>query len=164
MNALAEVINYTYICSEMERTKKDKKTEVSLLKPINLNDLVLADNDDCFGHMWDPQHRACSVCADVDVCGIVFQEAVVIPAKKKFDKDTVPLDLTNFQGINWSKVTGVVRKYQDSGEPMTYDELFSYIKGLANTKDDYAVKIFMETTLKKNGLRCTEDNKIVVDA
>jgi len=164
MNALARVIYYTYICSEMERTKKDKKTEISLLKPINLNDLALADSDDCFGKLWDPQHRACSVCADVDVCGIVFQETVVIPAKKKFDKETIPLDLTNFRGINWNKVIVVVRKYQDSGEPMTYDELFSYIKGLANTKDDYTVKIFLETALKKNSLKCTWDNKIIIDA
>lgn len=145
----------------MERRKKDKKTPGTLLEPINIDSLRVWDEDDCFGKMWDPQHRSCSVCADVDVCGIIFQETQVIPAKKKFDRETTPLDLTNLQAINWTSLKALIASYEIAEEPMTYDELFEYIKDVGKTKDDYTVKIFIETSLKKHGLKCTEDNKIV---
>ena len=121
----------------------------------------VTDEDDCFGKMWDPQHRSCSVCADVDVCGIIFQETQVIPAKKKFDRETVPLDLTNLQAVNWTSLIALIASYEIAEEPMTYDELFEYIKEVGKTKDDYTVKIFIETSLKKHGLKCTEDNLII---
>lgn len=148
----------------MERKKKETKPDVSLLKPINLNELAVTDENDCFGKMWDPQHRMCSVCSSVDVCGVVFQETQVIPAKKKFDKEVIPLDLTDFQAVEWDKVKLVVAKYEETGDPMTYDELFSYIKGIAKTKDDYTVKMFIEKSLEKSGLRYTDTNQIVVNA
>ncbi len=148
----------------MERKKKDEKTAVNLLEPVNIDSLKNTDETDCFGKLWDPQHRSCSVCADVDVCGIIFQETQVIPAKKKFDKKTVPLDLTNLQAIKWDKIKTLIGSYAKAGDdPMTYDELFEYIKEVGKTKDDYTVKIFIENSLNKHGLKCTEDQLIVVD-
>lgn len=147
----------------MERRKKDKKTLGTLLEPINIDSLKVTDENDCFGKMWDPQHRSCSVCADVEVCGIIFQEAQVIPAKNKFDKETVPLDLTNLQAVNWDKIKTLIGNYAKSGEPMTYDELFEHVKTSGKTKDNYTVKIFIEAALNKHGLKCTEDNQIVID-
>ena len=147
----------------MERRKKDKKTPGTLLEPINTDSLQVTNADDCFGKMWDPQHRACSVCADVEVCGIIFQEAQVIPAKKKFDKDTVPLDLTNLHAVNWDRLKLVIVKYTKEGDLMTYDELFEYVQKVAKTKDTYTIKIYIENSLNKYGLKCTDDNKIIVN-
>jgi len=145
----------------VERKKRAKKTEVSRLKPLNIDDL--SQSDDCFGKAWDPQHRLCSICADVDICGVVFQEKVVIPKKKKFDV-SLPLDLLDFEKVDWAKIGKLVKKYQDEGEPMTHKELMSYIKGMANIKDDFMVKLFIEKSLKPNKLKCSENLEILIDA
>ena len=84
------------------------------MKPLNIEDL--SQSEDCFGRAWDPQHRACSVCADVDICGVVFQEKVVIPKTKKFD-ESLPLDLLDFSKVDWDNVSKLVSKYQDAGAP-----------------------------------------------
>jgi hypothetical protein len=145
----------------MDRAKRTKKTEVSRLKPLNIDDL--SQSDDCFGKAWDPQHRLCSICADVDICGVVYQEKVVIPKKKKFD-ESLPLDLLDFSKVDWAKIGKLVKKYQDDGEPMTYEELMRYIKDLANIKDEFMIKLFIEKSLKLNKLKCTEHSEIVIDA
>lgn len=142
----------------MERKKRVKKTEVSRLKPLNIDDL--SQSDDCFGKAWDPQHRLCSVCADVDICGVVFQEKVVIPKKKKFD-ESLPLDLLDFKKIDWAKIVKLVSQYQDEGEPMTYEELMQYVKDLAHIKDPFMVKLFIEKSLKPNNLKCSEHGEII---
>lgn len=145
----------------MERKKRATKTEVSRLKPLNIDDL--SQSDDCFGKAWDPQHRLCSVCADVDICGVVFQEKVVIPKKKKFDM-SLPLDLLDFKKVDWAKIGKLVKKYQDGGEPMMYEELVAYIKTLANIKDPFMIKLFIEKSLKPNKLKCSEHSEILIDA
>lgn len=145
----------------MERKKRTKKTDISRLIPVNIDDL--SQSDDCFGKAWDPQHRYCSVCADVDICGVVFQERVVLPKKDKFDL-TQPLDLANFEKVDWARIGKVVKKYQDEGEPMTYEELMDYIGDYTGMKDEFMIKLFMEKELPNNGLKCNESGNIITDA
>ncbi len=145
----------------MARQKRAEKTEISRLKPLNIEGL--SQSDDCFGKAWDPQHRMCSVCADVDICGVVYQEKVVIPKIKKFDL-SLPLDLLDFSKVDWDKVSKLVSKYQDAGEPMMYEELMRYVKDLANIKDEFMIKLFIESSLKPNNLKCSEHGEIQIDA
>lgn len=145
----------------MARQKRTKKTEISRLKPLNIEDL--SQSDDCFGKAWDPQHRMCSVCADVDICGVVYQEKVVIPKTKKFD-ESLPLDLLDFSKVDWAKIGNLVKKYQDAGEPMMYEELMRYIKDLANIKDEFMIKLFIENSFKSNNLMCSDHGEILINA
>lgn len=142
----------------MVRQKRSKKTEISRLKPLNIEDL--SQSDDCFGKAWDPQHPLCSVCADIDICGVVYQETVVIPKIKKFD-ESLPLDLLDFSKVDWAKIGKLVSRYQDEGEPMTYEELMQYVRELANIKDPFMIKLFIEKSLKPNKLKCTEHGEII---
>lgn len=128
------------------------------MKPLNIDDL--SQSSDCFGKIWDAQHRLCSVCADVDICGVVYQEKIVIPKKKKFDV-SLPLDLLDFKKVDWAKIGRLVKKYQDDGEPMTYEELMRYVGQLANIKDPFMIKLFIEKSLKPNNLMCTEHGEII---
>jgi len=128
------------------------------LKPLNIEDL--SQSDDCFGKAWDPQHPLCSVCADIDICGVVYQETVVIPKIKKFD-ESLPLDLLDFKKVDWAKIGKLVSRYQDEGEPMTYEELMQYVRELANIKDPFMIKLFIEKSLKPNKLKCTEHGEII---
>ncbi len=141
----------------MERTKRDKKSDVDRIKPLNIEELSKAT--DCFGSMWDPTHRSCSVCADVDICGVVYQETQVLPKKAKFDKEK-PLDTASFDKVNWDKLTKLVSKYQEDGDPLSYEELLQLITDMSNFKDDYTVKVFIEKGLHDNDLVCNDDGSI----
>lgn len=145
----------------MERTKRTTKLDVSRLKPINIEEL--SQSDDCFGKAWDPQHRSCSVCADVDICGVVFQDKVVIPKKDKFE-ESLPLDMTNFDAVNWDKMSLLVSKYLQDGAPLTYEELFELVQNTSKNKDTYITKLYIEKSLEPNGLKCDEAGNIVPNA
>ena len=145
----------------MERTKRTEKTEISRLEPINIKEL--SQSDDCFGKAWDPQHRSCSVCADVDICGVVFQETAVIPKKKKFD-ESLPLDLSDFEKVDWAKIGKLAAKYRDEGEPMMYEELMRIIKDVSGMKDEFMIKLYIEKNLTNNGLISNDNGEVLPNA
>ena len=134
---------------------------IDRMKPVNIEELSQIEG--CFGKMWDPQHRSCAVCADVDICGAVFQANVVIPKKQKFE-ESLPLDMTDFKNIDWDKLTKLVTKYELDGSPLTYDELFDLIQEKAKIKDDYMTKIYIEKSLESNSLKHNEEGNIVRNA
>jgi len=129
------------------RKNHEKSTKVDLLVPVVPGDLQPEEKTDCFGVEYSPRDSTCSLCADIDLCGIVFQEKVK-DKKLTFEIENGPLlDQTDFQGVDMVRIEKLVRKYEGEGEPMTFKELQDLIAGQANTKDSEAVIQFIKREL-----------------
>lgn len=122
------------------RKPRTKPTEVDLTVPVDPEKLLREDENDCFGtDQYAPQDKDCSLCADIEICGIKFQE-LVKTKKKIVEAEKGPMmDQTDLDGVDMGKVEKLARRYQDEGEPMTFAELQDAIKLQAKTKDTNAV-------------------------
>jgi hypothetical protein len=138
------------------RQAKTVKTEVDLLKPVTLPE---PEPGDCFGSSeYDPRDKDCSVCADLELCGLK-REVALRSKKKKFEEDNGPLlDQTDFQSVNWDSIYKKAIEYEDSGEPMTFQELTEAISTIAKTKDQVAVAEFINREMPKEKLELKEGN------
>jgi len=146
----------------MPRNAKTEKTKMDLLQPVNVGELKqLIKDDDCFGKEWNPQHKDCSICADVEVCGIIYQDTKVMPAKVKFDKETLPLDMATFEAVNWGQIKKLVRQYEKDDEPLSMDELVEIAMTQSGMKDPQIVMLYIEQKLPELGLVHTEQHKII---
>jgi uncharacterized Fe-S cluster-containing radical SAM superfamily enzyme len=129
--------------------RKEHKTEtkVDLLVPVAPNTIVCQEQTDCFGIEWDARSSECSICADETLCSIVWGEKVK-DKKLTFEIEHGPLmDVVDFQSVDMTKVERLAKKYQDEGQPMTFQELQDVIAQQANTKDNEAVIQFIKREL-----------------
>ena len=129
------------------RKSIEKETKVDLLVPIIPSSLIPEEASDCFSNEWEPRASECCQCADEGLCGILFVEKVKVK-KSAFEAEHGPLlDQTDLQGVDMAKIERLAKKYQDEGEPMTFQELQDIIKIQAKTKDDEAVIQFIKREL-----------------
>jgi uncharacterized protein YqfB (UPF0267 family) len=129
--------------------RKEHKTEtkVDLMVPVTPESIVPVESSDCFGQEWQPRAQECSICSDETLCGIVFSEKVK-DKKLTFETQNGPLlDSVDWKSVDMVRIEKLVKKYQDEGEPMTFQELQDVIAGQANTKDEEAVIQFIKREL-----------------
>ena len=132
----------------MKKSRTDKK-EVDLLKPVIIPD---ADLEDCFGKEYDPQDRDCSICADIEICGIKFQ-GIIQKKKREFEEKHGPLlDEVDFKSVDIAKIEKLAKQYEEDGYPMLFQELTDVVAELANTKDEIAVIEYLKRTLSTSNL------------
>jgi len=123
-----------------------KETEVNLLKPVS-KDILPEEQTDCFGKEFEPRSSECSVCADDAICQILWSETVKSKVKN-FEAEHGPtLDMTDFQGVDMARIEKLAKKYQEEGEPMTFEELQKIIQEQARTKDVEAIIQFIKREL-----------------
>jgi len=109
--------------------------KVDFLKPIDSVYFQDAANTDCFGNEFESHASECSICADAELCLIIWSEKVKTK-KKEFEVKTGPnLDQCDFQGVDMIKIERLAKKYEEEGEPMTFEELQKIIQEQAVTKD-----------------------------
>lgn len=148
----------------MNKTPRETKTDIDLTTLVSV-DKLMEDNakDDCFGREWDPQDKDCTLCHDVEICGIVAQEQIK-KKTKKLEKEKGPfLDSTAFEKVPIDKIVATITAWADEGDPATLDELIDDISAKAKTKDIVAVKEYIKRILPKHGLKLTKDKTIVPD-
>jgi len=122
------------------RKPKTEPTKVDLTTPIDPGMYLPEDEADCFGtEEYSPQNKDCSLCSDIEICGIKFQEHVKTK-KKVVETEQGPLmDQSDLDGVDLGKVEKLAKKYYLEGSPMTFEELQEAIRIQANTKDNDAV-------------------------
>jgi hypothetical protein len=132
------------------RKPREVKQEVNLLKPVTIPDGGVGD---CFGtDFYNPQDKDCSICADIEICGIKFQ-GIIQKKKTDFEQKHGPLlDQTDFQSVDIAKIEELAIKYEDEGEPMLFQELVDAVSELACTKDDIAVIEYLKRTIPTTNL------------
>lgn len=133
------------------QTKKVHKTDVNLLKPVNREDYPVKE-DDCFGKEWNPQCIECSLCADVELCGIIYQDKVKSKVKDYQDKSGPSLDLVSFKYVDWTSIYKLAVKYKEDNSPLMYDELLDYVMDKAMLKDKLTASFYIERELPKHDL------------
>ena len=125
----------------------NKKTKVDLLVPVTPESVMPEEVTDCFGQEFQARNSDCSLCADGDLCQIVYTEKVK-DKKKDFEVEHGPLmDETDFKGIDMTRIEKLAKLYQEKEEPMTFEELQDIIKEEAYTKDSEAVIQFIKREL-----------------
>lgn len=134
---------------------KTEKTEVNFLKPAVIPEV---DPEDCFGQEYDPRDKDCSLCSDIDFCGIVHADKVKKKIKQTEQESGPYLDQTDFASVNWKKIEEKAKEYEDAGEPMTFEELTEAISTIAKTKDEIAVTEFIRRELPKTTLNIKAGN------
>jgi hypothetical protein len=122
------------------RKPRTKQTEVDLTVPVDPGKILADDETDCFGtEQYSPQDKDCSLCSDIEICGIKFQE-LIKGKKRAVETEQGPMmDQTDLDGVDLGKVEKLADKYYKEGSPMTFEELQEAIRIQANTKDDDAV-------------------------
>ena len=140
---------------------RDKKKEISLTTLLDPKTLISDNPDDCFGKEWDPSDKDCSICHDVETCGIVKQSTIQ-GRKEKIEKEKGPmLDQTAFEKVPIDNIIINLRNWAADDDPSTYAELEETIMKHAQTKDTVAVREYIKRTLPTHGLRVTEEKTIV---
>jgi uncharacterized protein YqfB (UPF0267 family) len=138
------------------KKQHNKETKVDLLAPIISNTIVCSEQTDCFRKEWDARASECNICSDEILCGILFSEAVK-SKKKAFEVEHFPfLDQCDFKGVDMTKIERLAKKYEEEGEPMTFEELQKLIQDQANTKDVEAIIQFIKRELPLTKIYLTE--------
>ena len=94
----------------MERKYRKKSTHLELdtLIPIDHKSVMQQDKqvhaDSCFSHLWDVTTKACSLCADSEVCGILFHQRLKKRVAKLESSMPVTLDMNDFDGIDRNRL------------------------------------------------------------
>lgn len=136
----------------------EKKTKMNLLIPVNPTSIVSEEQTDCFGKEFFPTSKECSICSDCEICSILYQKIIKNKVKTIEAEHGPFLDQVDFKTINWDRFIKKAIEYEDSGEPMTFQELFDAIKTLAKTKDGVAVTEFIKRNLPLSKLCIKEGN------
>lgn len=111
---------------------KVKENAVDLSKPFNQFEVAKVEEGNCFGQMWDPSNEACQTCADIEVCGILFEKGV----KKRaavVEKDKGPfLDEARMHKISAGEISKWI---QDTPVELTTEDLIEELLTRAKSKD-----------------------------
>ena len=129
-----------------------KQTKVNLLTPVDPKSIVTEEQSDCFGQEYNPRDRDCSICSDIQLCGLVYAEKTK-DKKVAFEIQHGPLmDITDFKGVDIVRIEKLVKKYEEEQEPMTFEELQKLIQDQAATKDVEAIIQFIKRTIPISNL------------
>src|SRR5688500_14959205 len=125
----------------MPRKRQDKidKTKIDFMKPIDIN-IFGGQDDPCFGKLYSPAAKECSVCGDSEICAIVCsQKSKLIRGKleeKHAFKDLEEVDIA---------VQKVVKNIVKTNKITRFIEVL----GLLRKKIKYTTKEEAETALRK---------------
>lgn len=90
---------------ERIRRKEPTTPNPDFTVPINIEAEQAKSSDTCYGVMWDMTQPACIMCADSDMCGVLYTnhlDKVVKEAYKEVGR--TPLDSLKFDTIDKSKL------------------------------------------------------------
>lgn len=146
----------------MTRTPKTSPGKENLLVPYIPSQSQ--NEDDCFGHLYDPTHAKCSVCAALDLCGILYQANTIEPKKTRFEEANLTLDRADFKSVNLNDIEKVAKRYEADGEPLSLEELVNFIKEKAKINDNETIQEYLKMNLPLTNMRINlEEGTIYVE-
>jgi len=140
------------------RTKKEEKTKIDLSIPVNIDSYNLSE-EDCFGNLWLPSDNDCSLCADNELCGVIYSNKIK-KKKAEFEFDNKTIDNTRFNEVNWDLIKKQAINYKKENNPMTFTELFMYVKDVSKCDNDVVIETYIEANLLNHNL-CKKDGLIL---
>lgn len=115
------------------------------------------NEESCFGKMWDMSAKECGMCADSDMCGILYQEIVDNKVKEVASRNVKFLDETDFDLINTELLKTTIKSA--SGE-MTVAGLLQWVMEAAHTADDVAAIEWIKRFIKSEPSIYTKDSLV----
>jgi hypothetical protein len=132
----------------MERIKKTtpQNDGLDMTKPLPIDRLMQeADNSmDCYTKLWKPDDSMCSLCAALEMCGILFHARQSKLVKER-EKERGYLDMHLFDTIEYEDVLAWLRK-----KPRTEAKLLEAITKLSNCSDEETVRFWCRSFLKQH--------------
>lgn len=124
----------------MERKPRKSGTyeKVDLTRPVNADKVMSKDvelyGDSCFGKEWSPEEKACSVCHDQEMCGLVFHnnQRKTVAAWEAVNPPT--LDKHNLDTFDKQEMLEWVKK-----APRSFKDFVEYVYDRANIADKTTV-------------------------
>lgn len=113
---------------------------------------AVAEND-CFGKEWDMSVRPCQVCADNEVCGILFGEVV---KKKVADVEARNVPMLDKADLSLIDDEETFKLMCDKTGVLTVEELIEFLKQKSRLDDEVALVEWV----KAFRLRCNKGFKI----
>jgi hypothetical protein len=121
------------------RQPHQTQTKVDLTVPVDPETVNTTEITDCFGKEYAPHDKDCSLCFDIELCGIKFQDTVGKKVKQVETEQGPMMDQTDLDGIDFLKIEKLADKYYKEAQPMTFEELQEVVMIQAKTKDSEAV-------------------------
>lgn len=124
------------------RKAVENKTEYDMSKPINLEQFDITA-ESCFGRLWLPQHKDCSVCADLELCGTIYHHTTLNDKIKKVKKSQGInfLDDVNFDRIPKQELVDEIKK--NPGK-VTSDHLIKFVKHWSKCDDEDTLIVWIQ--------------------
>lgn len=140
---------------EFMRVTKEEKVfpDVDFTKPVFAKDMAIKEND-CLGKEWDPYDKACTYCAECELCGVLYQQPhnkrVKEAEDKAKEKGTPFLDTAyniHTLGIT-DKFHGIVLRKDSEGDPVSKYDVVDMFREKYNISDEVVVVEWIKKFLK----------------
>lgn len=119
------------------RESRDSKTAIDLSIPLTKKKREsMVTEDSCFGRELDFETRECQVCADNELCALLFKDRVDAKVKDFEERKGPTLDMADFSLIDEDKLYKDIVKR--SGE-MTSEELCERVMTESKLRDSVAI-------------------------
>lgn len=140
----------------VNRLNRTDKTEIDLTKPVDVDSIE--KDGSCFGEEWEARDNYCQICADSELCSILYaakvkkmEEAI----KKEGEKF---LDSSDFEGVDKMDLSIWL-----GAKERTAEEFLEYIMEQANTIDEEAAYLYVVRYVKKHKHISIKDGKIIIN-
>lgn len=118
-------------------SNRKPRAEKPAADSTKLFDLPELDKDDCFGQLWDPEERDCSICAHNALCGSVYSRTVLKSKQQAMQAQHGPFlsdvrPLTDAERLTiGTKLIAALEK----GKVLTTQGVVNKLMGILATKD-----------------------------
>ncbi len=86
---------------ELQPRKKPTFPDLDYSKPVDIKAIeATASEADCFTYLWEPQDKACTLCNDNMICGIMFNSRQTKHITQHEKENGNYLDNIHFDSIN----------------------------------------------------------------
>lgn len=146
----------------MEATPRKELTHSNdLTVPINGNKVMAFDREQhgesCFSHLWDMTNGLCALCADSEMCGIMFHKRQKKAVKAMEESMTSPLDVVDFDVIDkddlmiWLKI-----------KPRRTGELAEKVSQMVKCDDVETIRFWVKSFIKDSPKLAVQNGVIVI--
>lgn len=133
------------------RESKDSRTVIDLTVPLTKEKrMSMVREDNCFGRELDFETRECQVCADNELCALLFKDKVDAKVRDFESRKGPTLDMADFSLVNKDKLYEDIVKR--SGE-MTTEQLSERVMMESNLRDSVAIIEWIKRFKEEKGFK-----------
>lgn len=123
------------------RRTKPSFPALDLTKPVDTEAMLQqTPSESCFSHEWEPTHKLCCVCADSEICGVLFNSRLTKKVREIEEENGGYLDNMHFDSIDKDEVKQLLSMKQ-----FTFDMFVKKIAKFTQCPDLDTVKYWCKS-------------------